>query len=107
MHISFSPVRQNQCVVFEKRGDCLIIDGEAFDFSDLPNGAQLPADAVASAFVTGPVERIGGVLHLTVLLPHGADAPDSTRFAEPVTVLEDGPVPLPAFDAADLQEGQS
>ncbi|OWV60001.1 hypothetical protein CDZ98_09135, partial [Mameliella alba] len=48
MQITLSPVRREGRPTFERLGDTLVIDGETFDFSGVPEGAQLPAEAVAS-----------------------------------------------------------
>jgi hypothetical protein len=36
-------------------------------------------------------------LHLALVLPHGAEAPDETLFPAPITA-QDGAVPLPPFE---------
>ncbi|OWV58337.1 hypothetical protein CDZ98_15060, partial [Mameliella alba] len=48
MQITLSPVRREGRPTLERLGDALVIDGETFDFSGVPEGAQLPAEAVAS-----------------------------------------------------------
>jgi hypothetical protein len=100
MRLTLLPVRRDDRPAFEKRGDVLLIDGEPFDFSAVPEAAMLPADAIASDWFAGPVERIGGVLHIALLLSHGAAAPDAARFPEPVLVMKDGPLALPAHAIA-------
>ncbi len=62
---------------------------------------MVPRTAVACDWLSGDVTRVGGVLNLTLILPHGANAPHATRFPAPVTVTTDGPVPLPPYDAED------
>lgn len=101
MHINFSPTRypynlalnvqQERIIWISIGGD----DPEVLDFTDLPEGAMLPAEAIGSEWIIGPVSRIDGELHLTVKLPHGPLAPESTRFPEPVHVTEDGNVTVP------------
>lgn len=98
MHIAFSPVRTDRRPVFEKSGDILVIDGEAFDFSGLPEGGRLPSEAVETDWITGCIERRDGLLSLTLLLPHGADAPGETLFPVPVTVTADGPIPQSPYE---------
>jgi hypothetical protein len=80
-----------------RTGDVLTLNGQAFDFSQLPEGATLPAEAIDSEWVVGPVSRIDGDLHLTLRLPHGANPSRAVAFPEPIHVTEDGPIPLP-FD---------
>ena len=98
MYIKLSPQRSDNALNLAKEADTLIINGEAFDFTALPEGATLPKDAINSDVIISDVERIDGVLHLTVLLPHGANAPESTRFPQPITVTQDGPITLPVYD---------
>jgi hypothetical protein len=97
MHISFSPVRSDDRLNLSVEGDTLTINGEAFDFSGLPDGATLPQTAVSCDWLASDVERIDGDIHLTLILPHGARAPAETLFPDPVSVPE-GPVPLPPHD---------
>jgi len=81
-------------------GDVLIVNGEVFDFTPLPDHATLPRDAVDCTWLVSDVTRRNGVLHLAMILPHGADAPDEGRFAKPVSLADNGPVALPAFNRA-------
>lgn len=97
MKINYSPLRMDTTVVASLAGDVLTLNGEAFDFSQLPEGATLPTEAIASDWITGPVSRINGELHLTLRLPHGPSPSRAVAFPEPVTVTQDGPIPLP-FD---------
>lgn len=95
MHITFSPVRLDETLTASKAGDVLTLNGQAFDFTQLPEGATLPSEAIASDWIVGPVSRINGELHLTLRLPHGANPPQHVAFPEPIHVTEDGPIPLP------------
>jgi hypothetical protein len=97
MQISFSPMRRDDTLTLSRRGDVLTLNGEAYDFSGLPEGATLPRDAVTCDWLAGDVTRIGGVIHLTLILPHGIDAPHETLF--PASILAaDGAIPLPPFE---------
>ena len=95
MEINLSPQRRDDTLTVIKQGDTLTINGTAYDFTDLPDGGTLPAEAVDSEFVVGNVERIDGVLHLTLLLPHGADASEAARFPQPIINPADGQLELP------------
>lgn len=97
MHITLSPVRMDEPLTVSRTGDTLTPNGETFDFSALPEGGTLPAEAIVSDWIVGPVSRVNGELHLTLRLPHGANPSRAVAFPEPLTVLEDGPIPLP-FD---------
>lgn len=95
MVINFKPQRRDESLSLEKQGDTLIVNGVPFDFSPLPDGATLPAEAIGSDWFCGPVDRISGELHLTLILPHGANPPSHVAFPEPITVTANGPVEVP------------
>lgn len=98
MQITFSPMRRDSRLTLARSGDSLTINGEAFDFSPLPEGATLPREAMDCEWFAGPVERVAGVLHLSLILPHGPNPPRETLTAEPVLLTRDGPVALPPYD---------
>lgn len=98
MKINLSPQRRDDQLTVEKAGDTLTINGTAYDFSQLPDGATLPRDACDCQWLASDVERIDGELVLTLLLPHGANAPESTRFPKPIVNPDDGVVKLPMYD---------
>lgn len=97
MQIALSPVRLDEALTASLAGDVLTLNGQPFDITQLPEGATLPADAIDSDWITGPVERINGELHLTLRLPHGPNPSQAVAFPEPIHVTEDGPIALP-FD---------
>lgn len=97
MRVTLSPVRMDETLTASITGEVLTLDGGTFDFTQLPEGATLPAEAIASDWIVGPVERINGELHLTLRLPHGPNPSHAVAFPEPVHVTEDGPIALP-FD---------
>lgn len=95
MHIKLNPQRRDDQITVIKSGDTLTINGEMFDFSDIPEGATLPADAIDSDYFSGPVERIDGTLHLTLTLPHGGNPQPHMAFPEAIIDPPDGEVELP------------
>ena len=95
MKITFSPQRSDDILTITKHGDTLTINGTAYDFSVIPEGATLPKDATDCAWLASDVERINGVLHLTLLLPHGKDASHAARFPQPIINPADGVLELP------------
>lgn len=95
MNIKLSPVRHHETLTVSRAGDILTINGEQLDFSPLPDGATLPADAIDSDHIVGQVSRIDGELHLTLRLPHGPNPSPAVAFPEPITVTADGPIELP------------
>ncbi len=96
MHITLSPnMYDGKNLTVTKHGDALRVNGVLYDFSQLAEGETLPASAIDSEFVIGLVERIGGVLHLTLMLPHGPDASAAARFPAPIINPPDGALELP------------
>jgi hypothetical protein len=95
MNIALSPQRSDDTLIVNKRGDILTINGTAYDFSVVPDGATLPKDATDCKWLASDVERINGVLHLTLLLPHGVDASEAARFPQPIINPADGVLELP------------
>lgn len=100
MIIKLSPVRSESPLTVVKYGDALEVNAVLLDFSQLPDGASLPAAAVGNEFVVAPIERINGELVVTLMLPHAADASEATRF--PVDLHPaDGQVRLPGLDIVE------
>ena len=95
MIIKLTPQRRDDTLTVVKQGDTLFVNGIEYDFSTIPEGATLPADAIDSDLFSGPVERIGGELYVTLTLPHGPNPIQAVAFPEPITVSKDGPVALP------------
>jgi hypothetical protein len=95
MKIILSPQRRNDTLTVTKQGDTLTINGTAYDFSVVPDGATLPKEATDCAWLMSDVERIDGVLHLTLLLPHGVNASEAARFPQPIINPADGVLELP------------
>ena len=95
MKINLSPQRRDDTLTITKQGDVLTINGTAYDFTDLPDGGTLPADAVDCEYVFGSVDRVDGEIELTLLLPHGPNATEAARFPEPIIDPADGEVELP------------
>ena len=102
MFITLTPMRRDDSLTLHRAGDVLTVNGQVFDFSALPEGGLLPQAAVACDWLASDVERRDGVLHLTLILPHGpmaALAPPGAQallFPAPLLLVEDGPVALPA-----------
>ncbi|MFJ2982268.1 MULTISPECIES: tail fiber assembly protein [unclassified Pseudomonas] len=98
MIIKLSPVRSAGRMTLSRLGDMLTINGLALDFANLPEGGTLPAQAISSSDVVGPVERIDGKVVLTLRFAHGADAPEEARFPADIVDPPAGPVPLPGVE---------
>lgn len=95
MKITLSPQRRDDTLEVIKAGDTLTINGTAYDFSVVPEGATLPRGAVDCIWLASDIERIGGILNLTLILPNGADASFAARFPTPLIDPADGLLELP------------
>lgn len=98
MKINLSSVRMDEQLTLDREGDHIYVNGELFDFSPLLNGATIPREAISSEWFFDDVHRVDGELILTIRLPHGANAPETTRYPETLNITEDGPVDLPVYD---------
>ena len=99
MKITPSPVRMD-CAPLEAAvwGDVLTLNGAAYDFSMLAEGDLYDAADLGSDWITGPIERRGGQICLTLILPCGPRAPEEARFPATIEVAG-GIVPLPPYGA--------
>ncbi|ETX26451.1 hypothetical protein, partial [Roseivivax isoporae] len=105
MHLILSPARRDEPLALSRAGDVLTVNGQVLDFGPLPEGATLPRAAIDCRWIAGDVERAAdGTLTVPLILPHGPDAPEATRFPDPVTLTADGPVTLPPYDAAPEED---
>lgn len=95
MHITLNPQRRDDTITVSKSGETLTINGIAYDFSVIPGGATLPASAVDCEYITGNVERINGVLHISLILPHGPNPSQEVAFPEPLINPANGVLELP------------
>ena len=79
-------------------GDVLTVNGTPWDFSDVPEGGDAthtPETGEDHIFI-GPIRRIDGVIHATLLGWLGEDAPPDLN-PDPITVeAGNGPVAIPA-----------
>lgn len=98
MRISLFPQRRDDVLTVAKAGDVLTINNETFDFSDLLDGASIPADVIPCKWIVGPVDRVNGVLHLSLILPHGPSPSEGVAFPSPLDVEQDGPITLPGAE---------
>lgn len=89
--IRFAPVRRDGTLTLDRQGDLLIANGETYDLTAL---ATAQPDSPGDGWVQS-VQVTDTGLEAVVALPHGADAPETVRFPQPITVEENGPVTLP------------
>lgn len=78
--INFSPVRADEKTGASLNGDVLTVNGKAFDLSLIPEGATARHPVIQNA------TRNGDDVELTLTLTHGPNAPEATRFPEPVEI---------------------
>ena len=95
MKITLSPIRRDSQLTVSKQGETITINGSAYDFSVIPEGATLPASAVDCEFITGNIERINGVLHISLILPHGPNPSQAVAFPATIINPPDGVLELP------------
>ncbi len=97
MRIQLSPVLPlaPAALTIYKQGDSLTINGLTLDFSPLPDGATLPAEATRCPWVIGPVQRVDGQLEVVLQLPIPIDAGQEARFPRDIESPADGLVVLP------------
>jgi len=95
MHITLTPQRRNDTLIASKQGDILTVNGTAYDFSVVTEGATLPASATGCSFLVGNIERISGVLRLSLILPTGPNASQAANFPAPIISPANGNLELP------------
>lgn len=95
MRIKLSPMRADSTLSIERYGDSITLNGVLLDFTQLEDGATLPAEAISSPWIGRAVERFNGALALTITMPHGSEASERSRFPADIVNPSDGRVPLP------------
>lgn len=95
MIIKLKPQRRDDNVTIIKSGDTITINGQAFDFSVIPDGATLPAEAVECEWIAGEIHRFDGELTLSLILPHGPNPSQAVAFPADIVNPADGPLELP------------
>lgn len=104
MKINLSPVRMDRRLVASVDGEVLTVNGTAYDFGPLAEGGTLPRAAVGCDLLASDVTRVGDHITLTLILPHGSDAPEAALFPQPITVTQSGPILLPVTYAEEVSE---
>ncbi|WP_336057378.1 hypothetical protein [Nitratireductor sp. CH_MIT9313-5] len=95
MNISFIEQRSDFSLTASKTGDVLTLNGEAFDFSPLPEGGTINGGDIPSDWIVGNVTRVNGAINLTLILPYGPNPTDEVLSPQPIIVTADGPIALP------------
>jgi hypothetical protein len=98
MNLTFIPQWGRGDGAYSVNGDTLTINGSAWDFAAVPEGGeahQVVEPGEDHVFI-GPIRRLDGVIHATLLGWLGEDAPQHLN-PDPVTVAAThGPVIIPA-----------
>lgn len=76
MQITLAPMRSDETLEAARRGDVLVLNGEAVDL----------AAGQTSRWIVGQPQKKRRVWSVTLILPHSPDAPDETLFPKPVKV---------------------
>jgi len=97
MKIKFTPSRMNYQAQGFVDGDIISINGEVLDFSALGEGDILPCEAVGNDMVASEITRINGVIHLSVISPHGVHVPHESKYPSGDFVDVEGVIPFPAY----------
>lgn len=103
MIIKLSPQEMHppQQLAVWKNGEQLNINGLTIDLASLVEGASLPANAIGSAWVAGPIQRVGGQVVLTLFLPNSPESTEAERFPRDLVDVPDGRVALPGKAAEE------
>lgn len=104
MKIRLTPSRMDRQFSGAVEGDVITVNGQSFDFSPLQDGGELPATAIDARWMVGGAYRRDGEVYLTLICPHGANAPDETRFPSGDYIDVEGEIPFPAYDAPPVEE---
>lgn len=95
MKIILSPQRRDDVLEVFKNGHSLVVNGEVFDFSAMNDGDTLPRAAITSRWFAGDVDKEGGELTLTLLLPLPFNFSPEQAFPVDLVSVPDGVVVFP------------
>lgn len=96
MKIFPTPIRHDTELTLTREGTTLVLNGVPCDL----------AQGQTSDWIIGQPVNLDGVWQVTLLLPHGANAPQETLFPAPIDVAKDGPVALPPYALAEAAPGE-
>ncbi len=101
MIVTLSPMRMDQTLTAARSGSVLVLNGTPVDL------AGYDMAAAPNPWIVGEPFEAAGVWHVTLILPHGSEAPEGARFPAPLTLAADGPVDLPPYEAAPVADPES
>lgn len=87
MRITLSPTRMDVALTLLRDENVLTINDVMVDLTKYNEGE--------SSWIIGQPAREKGIWQVTLVLPHGADAPHQVLFPKPVFVTQNGPILLP------------
>ncbi|UQI38797.1 hypothetical protein [Vreelandella venusta] len=91
--LNLSPVRSEEETTASINGAVLTVNGADYDLSELPEGATAQHPEL------GKVTRVGDEYECTIKLGHGPNAPEETRFPQPIMLTNhNGTIELPVYD---------
>lgn len=99
MNVILSPQRRDESVTYEVIGTDFLIDGTPIDLSG--DWVKLEPDTEGDPLepsgnlLSGERDPDTGEITLTVRAPHTANAPESERFPEPITLADGESVTFP------------
>ena len=92
--LNYTPSLTGEATSISANGSTLTYNGTNYDFSSLPDGAQVEASHPA----TGIIKNVGGVIHLTVeyhVPDEEADSMQSTDINDYIVNLSSGALQCP------------
>ena len=103
MKIKFSAKRSDKQVTYSRSGEAISINGDKIDLSgdwvklepDVEGGQLEPSGNL----LAGTRDKETGEITLNLCSPHSANAPDSERFPEPITLNDGDSVSFPRDDS--------
>jgi len=96
LKLNLSPVRSDEPTTASVNGTVLTVNGTDYDLSELPDGA------IAQHPELGKVTRKGDDYECAIKLGHGKNAPEETRFPEPIVLTDySGDIKLPVYDIVE------
>ena len=108
MYIHYSPVRSDSPIESSRSGDVMTLGGMRVDLSMVTALSEVDASRYNCPWIVGKVSRSAtGELSITLVAPHGPNAPEETRFPSSVRVSGGGPVPYPDFGPASMDGSAS
>ncbi len=90
MTITLTPIRYHLPLEAVRKGDVLMLNGTPCDL----------AKGETSDWLLGTAEKTAGGWNVTLILPHGGNAPPETLYPQTIRIETDGPIPCPPTTAS-------